>query len=110
MDSNDSGYTHVNNNHSIGNFGMGVQSSALIEGLWNIIKSKIKSTFHIIPQKNVLHFIREEEYKYIILSKNYDEKIGDFLACYQYILDVSDVNIQDTEFFRDNEIYEDEQD
>ena len=49
---------YATNNHSIGYFGLGVQSSADIEGLWNIIKSKIKSTYHVIPQKNVLHFIR----------------------------------------------------
>ena len=45
----------------------------------------------------------------MICSKKYEEKIRDFFECYQCILNVSDANIQDTEFFRDDEIYEDDE-
>ena len=57
LGSRDPDYQHVATIHSIGSFRMGIQSSSHIKAIWNIIKSKIKSSYHVIPQQNMLHFI-----------------------------------------------------
>ena len=53
---------------------MGIESSSYIESLWNNLKLLIKSTY-----KTILLFIKEAEWKFIIRSKNYEDKILEFL-------------------------------
>ena len=64
MNRPNSGYIHISHNHSNGIFGLGAQSTSHIEGLWSILKNKIKSSYHVIPTKNIIHFIREAEFKF----------------------------------------------
>ena len=107
LDLDNSGYHHVITNHTFGNFGYGIQSSSHIEAIWNILKSKIKSTYYVIPQKNMLHFIREAEFKLNITGKTRAEKIKEFFDSFKCINDLNDANIPDTEFFRDDSNEED---
>ena len=104
----DSNYEHIITSHLIGNFGAGLRSSSHIEAIWNVLKSKIKSTYHVIPHKNFLHFLREAEFKYIIRNKKYNERIKEFLECCKLINDVADSKIFDTEFLKDSDISDDD--
>ena len=56
-------------NHYLGLFGTGLQSTSHVEAIYNIIKSKIGNTYHIIPGKKMFRYIREAEYKYNIEIK-----------------------------------------
>lgn len=71
LDDVNSWYTHIKHNHGAGSFGFGIQSTSHIESIWSQIKSKIKATYNTIPNKNILHFVREAEYK-ILLKKGAD--------------------------------------
>jgi len=57
LDSKNSGYHHISFNCSLGNFGAGVLSTSHIKAVWNIIKSKIKNSYYVIPKKNLFGFI-----------------------------------------------------
>ena len=94
MDQPGSSYIRVRNLHNEGQFGVGNQSTSHIEGLWSHLKEKIKKTHHVIPAKNIIKFIREAEYKYLIRNKNYEEKIKDFFECFKCISDVKDVEFE----------------
>lgn len=74
-----------------GIFGQGIQSSFHIEAIWNINKSKIKSIYHIIPNKNNLKYILEAEYRYKIRNKIGNDKIKDLFEIYSLIENVFDV-------------------
>lgn len=50
LDSAQSGYSHITHIHHGGNFGYGMQSNSHIESIWNIIKGKIKTIYHVIPK------------------------------------------------------------
>ena len=104
----DSKYEHITTNHLIGNFSAGLRSSSHIEAIWNVLKSKIKSTYHVIPHKNFLHFLIEAEFKYIIRNKKYNERIKEFFECCKLINDVADSEIYDTEFLKDSDISDDD--
>ena len=69
LDSPNSGYSHIIKNHSFGSFGYGLESTSHIEAIWNILKSKIKTIYHVIPYKNLMRFAKEAEFKYIIEIK-----------------------------------------
>ena len=101
---NNSNYEHITTNHLIGNFGAGLRSSSHIEVIWNVLKSKIKSTYRAIPHKNFLNFLREAEFKYIIRNKKYNDRIKEFFECCKLINDVADSEIYDTEFLKDFDI------
>ena len=79
LDAAISWYNHIKHNHGAGSFGFGIQSTSNIESIWSQINSKIKATYNTIPNKNILHFVREAEYK-ILLKKcaDNDSKIKDF--------------------------------
>ena len=70
----------------------------------NVLKGKIKSTYHVIPHKNFLHFLREAEFKYLIRNKNFNEKIKEFFSCCKLLNDIADNEIYDTEFLKDADI------
>ena len=57
IDSAESGYQHINYNHSLELFGSGLQSTSHMEAIWNIIKSKIKNTYYIIPEKKIIWYM-----------------------------------------------------
>ena len=69
---------------------MRIESSSHIESLWNILKLLIKSTHKTIPQKNFLLFLKEAEWKFIIRSKNFDDKILEFLDIIKCVKSVGD--------------------
>jgi hypothetical protein len=62
----------------------------------------------MIPQHNMLHFIREQEFKYNIRSKNRSEKIKKFFSCYTCIMNLIDVDIPETEFYKDLDLENDD--
>ena len=54
-----SGYSHINFNHSFGSFVSGLTSTSHMESIWSIIKAKIKNIYYVIPNKNLFLFIRK---------------------------------------------------
>ena len=76
----------------------GIQSSSPFETIQNIIKSKIKSIYLIIPHKNYLKFVSEEEYIYKIRNKTSYGKIKDLFDNYHLVEDVSDVEFSNSGF------------
>ena len=91
LDEAGSGFIRNRNVHNEGHFGLGNQSTSYIEQLWSHLKDKIKKTYNVIPCKNIIKFIREAEYKFILRNKCYDEKIRDFFECYKCVNDVKDI-------------------
>ena len=62
MSSQDSQYSHSIHNHSHGDFGKGLDSTAHIEQLWSQLKQIIKQIYYIIPLEKYFLFIREAEF------------------------------------------------
>lgn len=58
-----------------------VSSTSDIETKWGILKEKIKANYNVIPSKNIMHFIKEGEYKYNIKETDFDAKNKDFFEC-----------------------------
>ena len=73
-----------------------------MEIYWGILKQKIKSTYNVIPSKNIIHFIKEAEYKYNIRDKDFDTKIKDFFECFKLLENISNTIIPKTEFLKDS--------
>ena len=86
-----------------GSFGFGVESTSHIEAIWNIIKGSIKTIYHVIPSTHVMHFVREDEYRYKIRNKTENEKIKDLIKCYQLILNTSDSGAPKSKFLTNTE-------
>ena len=80
IDSN-SGYSHITHIHQGGSFGQGLIPASHIEVILVIIKSKIKSIYHVISRFHLMHFVREAQYRYRIWNKNENDKI----KCHQII-------------------------
>ena len=64
-------FTHV---HSSGNFGLSISSTSHIKSIWAQFKGNIKRTYNVIPNKNFMNFVREQEYKLKIKNLGMDEK------------------------------------
>ena len=108
LDRIDSGYTHIKHNHGRGDFGFGVESTSHIESIWSQLKAKIKDTYYTIPEKNILHFVREAEFKLKLRTKSGQDKIKEFFSCWKFLNDVKDVEIEeDKEFLTDSPIESD---
>ena len=103
LDMPNSGYIHLKHNHRGGQFGLGLESTSHIESLWAILKQKIKSTYNVIPFKNIFHFIREAEYKYKIRAKSSDDKLTDFFECCKLILDLKYEEFNKSDFVTDSD-------
>ena len=54
----DSGYTHIKFNNGMGQLGVSLTSTSYIGAIWGILKQKIKSTYNVIPSKNIMQFNR----------------------------------------------------
>ncbi len=98
LDREDSCYVPIKHNIGRGKFVYSHISTSHIESLWGILKLVIKATYTVIQSKNIMHFIKEAEYKYIIKEKSYDEKIKDFLECFTLLNNVTDTIIPHAEF------------
>ena len=81
-----------------------LNSSSYIESLWNSLKLLIKSTYKTIPQKNFLLFLKEAEWKFIIRSKNYDDKILEFLDIIKCVKSVGDDYKEDFDFLTNDDL------
>lgn len=101
MNRPNSGYIHISHNHSNGIFGLGTQSTAHIEGLWSILKGKIKSTYNVTPTKNIIHFIREADFKFKNREKIYIDILKEFFSCYDYIENVEANQFSPSQFLKD---------
>ena len=103
LDMSNSGYFHLKHDHSSRQFRLGLESTSQIKSLWAILSQKIKSTYNVIPFKNIFHFIRKAEYKYKIRSKSCDEKQTDFFECCKLILDLIYEEFNKSEFVTDSD-------
>ena len=59
-------YIHIYGRHD---FGYAHEPKSHIESVWSQVKSEIKSTYKMMPSKNLLYFIREAEWK---IKKNFN--------------------------------------
>ena len=60
----------------------GIQSTTLIESLWSQLKGKIKASYYVIPNKHILHFVKENEYKYKLRGQTKNEKITNLFEAF----------------------------
>ena len=104
LDQANSGYDHDTHNHGHGDFGFGLNSTSSIESLWSSLKSKIKKTYHNIPSKNFIRFLKESEWKYINRNKTYDQKIKEFFDCFNFLQNVKDVEFEKNQFLSDTDL------
>ena len=105
---NNPSYNHITHIHGGGDFGFGIQSTSHIESLWAIIKAKIKATYKVIPNVNLMKFLKEAEFKYILKDKSAEEKISAIFESFQLIQNVSDVDFGQNEFYEDGNASSDE--
>ena len=63
-----------------------------------ILKHKIKSTYNVIPSKNIIHFLSEEDYKYKIRNKSIDETLTYFFECWKLLADTKNINVENDDF------------
>ena len=77
----------------------GLESTSHIESLWEYLKSKIKSTYIIIPAKNLYKFIKESEFKYKIRNLTEENKIKEFFECYSFLKSIEYINKDFNETF-----------
>ena len=95
LDSPDSGYQRFKHNHGGGDFDYAEQSSSHIEGIWSVLKSKIKNSYYVFPTKNILKFIKEAEFKYKIKALSPESKMKEIFDCYSHLKVVGDFDIND---------------
>lgn len=93
LDDPQSGYHRYRHNHGGGDFGFGIQSTSHIESLWAHLKDKIKNTYHVIPGKNILKFIKEAEYKYKLRKLSPEDKIKELIESYSFLLFIGELNL-----------------
>ena len=65
------------------------------------IKGIIKSSYYSIPQKFIMYFIHEAEYKIKIKNKSDSDKLKYFFECFKFLSDVKDVDLEKSNFFTD---------
>ena len=63
-----------------------------------ILKHKIKSTYNVIPSKNIIHFLSEEDYKNKIRNKFIDKTLTYFFECWKLLADTKNINVEDDDF------------
>ena len=67
------------------------------------MKSQIKNTYHIIPSRYFISFLREAEWKISNKNKNYESLLNEFFGCYNYIQ-----NLYDNSFLSDRDLSDEE--
>lgn len=103
MDLPNSGYLRSKHIHGGGDFGYGRDSTSHIESIWAQIKAKLKETYHSIPSKSFLSFVREIEYKLKTRHLNIEEKIKNFFECFNTTQNVLEKDYENTDKeFMDN--------
>ena len=90
LDNPNSGYTRIPHIHGGGDFGFALESTSHIESIWSQIKSKIKESYHLYPHKVFLYFVREIEFKIMIMDLAYNDKIKKFFDIYDISKSVDD--------------------
>ena len=84
-------------------FGYGEQSTSHIKNLWSQIEGKLKEWFHIIPNKKIIHFIKDCVFKIKINNKKTNiQKINEFFECVKFISNIEDVVFPDNYFYKDD--------
>ena len=106
--SNFNGLAHEVHNHGAWDFGLGMHTTSFIESLWSSLKSQIKNTYHIIPSRYFISFLREAEWKISNKNKNYESLLNEFFACYDYIQNLSDIDVNDNSFLSDGDLSDEE--
>ena len=104
LDDPESGYQRYRHNHGGGDFGFGIESTSHIETLWAHLKAKIKSTYNVMPAKNLYKFIKESEFKYKIRKLDDEHKIKKLFNCYSFLKSIgfTDKDFNDSDEMEDN--------
>ena len=97
------GFTRITYNHNVGDFGYGLALTFHIEALWAILKSKIKDSYHIIPSKKFISFLREAEFKVKNRHLSSNDMIKEFCDTYEFLLNTDDVILNEKLFLSDSD-------
>ena len=62
--------------------------------LWAHLKSKIKSTYNVIPSKNIFKFIKEAEYKYKLRDLCPEDKVKELIESYPFLISIGQLNLE----------------
>lgn len=84
-------------------FGLGIQTTSHFESLWAVLDHNIKKTYNVIPTTNIMHFIREAEFKNKSRNKSLNDKIIEFFVCSKLLNDIKDVDIGKSDFYCDSD-------
>ena len=88
--SNNEDYIHDIHLHGGGDLGYGLNSTSHIESICGQKKAIIKNIYYIIPNKHILLFLREAEFRLKNKSKNLESKITQFFACFDLVSGMSE--------------------
>ena len=106
LDDVNSPYAHEEYSHSPnGNFGLGINSTSHIEGLWGTLKQKIKSIYNSIPSTNFILYLREAEIRYILSKLNSGKKEKYIMDLLEYLYNTCDYKFYDIKILYDNNDY-----
>ena len=97
-------YKHETHIHGpSGNFGFGLHSTNITEGVWGTDKQYIKKIYNYIPDENFVLFLREGEFRYNIGSLNNPEKERKIIEIFKYLFESSNYDLYDDEKLNDND-------
>ena len=67
------------------------------------LKIKIKNSYHIIPSKKFISFLKEAEFKIKNNHLNDDAKIKEFFDCYEFLKNTEDIVLNQKLFLSDSD-------
>ena len=88
--SNTDDYCHDRHVHGGGDFEYGLNSTSHIESIWEQLKACIKNIYYIIPNLNILLFLREAEFRIKNNNKNLEINIKQFFDCFDLVFGMND--------------------
>ena len=90
LDMPNSGYLRSRHVHGGGDFGYGRDSTSHMEYIFAQLQAKLKETYHSIPSKSFLSFVREIDFKIKTRNLNIEDKLINFFECFNTTQNVSE--------------------
>ena len=99
MNADDSLFTNEIHIHAGGDFGFRIHRTSHFESVWSFIKGEIRPLYKILPYKNYILFLKEEEYRYFIRNFDKEKKEKYFINILRF-----DYNLNGYDFFEEDEL------